>query len=261
LTTSTAVGEVMEDFGNCGDAIGAGVLSRSPVVLCRAGNRLRLWDLNAQLPVAPPFVAGPGSELNDMAALADQLAAVRLSLGDGPAGEQVRVFSLADGAPRGFPLRPAVGFPTAVALAAGGRGYAVVLADIGGGLQAFDLDTGEPRWDRIEHDVACTALTAGELDGSLVVVGGDGKGRVRIWDMTTGHQISGPHLVAELDGGITAMASCRPGMAGGWCSPEANASRRPMPSKRRRSTGRSSSSPQRSANWPGIPPCPPSRAC
>ncbi|MGH3417973.1 MAG: hypothetical protein ACRDOD_00010 [Streptosporangiaceae bacterium] len=81
----------------------------------------------------------------------------------------------------------------------------MVLADIGGGLQAFDLDTGEPRWDRVEHDVACTALTVGELDGRMVVVGGDGKGRVRIWELSTGREISGPYLVPELDGGITAI--------------------------------------------------------
>ncbi|HET9971648.1 MAG TPA: WD40 repeat domain-containing protein [Streptosporangiaceae bacterium] len=205
LTTGTAVGEPMEDFGNCGHAIGVGTMDRSPVVLCRAGNRLRLWDLHARLPLAAPFVAGPGSELTDMAALAAGLAAVRLNPGDGPAGEQVRVFSLTDGRPRGFPLRPAEGFPTGVALARAQGGYAVVLADIGGGVQAFDLDTGEPRWDRAEHDVACTALTAGELDGRMVVVGGDGKGRVRIWELSIGREIGGPYLVPELDGGITAI--------------------------------------------------------
>ncbi|MGH3417972.1 MAG: hypothetical protein ACRDOD_00005, partial [Streptosporangiaceae bacterium] len=108
----TAVGEPMEDFGNCGHAIGVGTMDRSSVVLCRAGNRLRLWDLHARLPLAAPFVTGPGSELNDMAALAAQLVAVRLNPDDGPAGEQVRVFSLTDGRPRGFPLHPAEGFPT-----------------------------------------------------------------------------------------------------------------------------------------------------
>ena len=115
------------------------------------------------------------------------------------------MFSLADGAPRGFPLRPAEGFPTGVALASAEGGYAVVLADIGGGLQAFDLDTGEPRWDRASYDEPVQALTTGELGTRKVVVGGDGKGRVRIWDLTTGRAVSGPHLVPELDGGITAI--------------------------------------------------------
>ena len=37
LTTGTTIGEPMEDFGNCGHAIGSGTIGRSPVVLCRAG--------------------------------------------------------------------------------------------------------------------------------------------------------------------------------------------------------------------------------
>ena len=39
-----------------------------------------------------------------------------------------------------------------------------------------------------------------------MIVSGDEDGKVRVWELSTEHLISGPHQVPDLDGGITAAA-------------------------------------------------------
>jgi WD40 repeat protein len=203
------VGKPLEAFANAGQAIAVGVMAGSPLLLCRTGNRMRLWSPTAQMPLALPFAVGNLSEMATSAILVEDsgvgMAAVPLNQDGGMAGEHVRVWDLAAGSQVGFPLRPAEGWATAVALARFGHGYAVVLGDYGGGLQAFDLTTGEALWDRVVDGLTITALASGDLAGQQVIVGGDKRGQVSIWELATGHRVSGPHAVTELDGGITAV--------------------------------------------------------
>ena len=133
--------------------------------------------------------------------------AARLAPEGDISAEHVQVWNPSTGQTQGFKLYPAEAL-TAVTLAkpATDPGYAIVVGDIGGGVQAFDVDTGEQRWYHRVFDRPVTALAGGELGGRQVIVSGDEDGKVRVWELSTGHLISGPHQVPDLDGGITAAA-------------------------------------------------------
>ena len=136
------------------------------------------------------------------------LVAVRLDPEVNSFEDDVQVWNPSTGEPRGFTVR-ATESATAIALAkpATDPGYAVVIGDIGGGVQVFDLDTGEQRWYHRVFDRPVTALSGGELGGRQVIVSGDEEGKVRVWELATGQLISGPHQVPDLDAGITAAAT------------------------------------------------------
>lgn len=211
LDAGTAIGRPIEPFTNCGRAIAAGAIQGQPLVLCRAGGRLRVWHLGDRRPLGEPIPAGWVSAFDTLAGTMIEtpgggaLVAVRVDPEDSPSGEHVRVWNPATGDTRGFPVHPAEPL-SAVALAkpATDPGYAIVLGDIGGGVQAFDVDTGEQRWHHRVFDRPVTALAGGELAGRQVIVSADEEGKVRVWELASGQLISGPHWVPDLDGGITA---------------------------------------------------------
>lgn len=213
LDAGTVIGRPIESFTNCGRAIAAGTVQGLPLVLCRAGGRLRVWDLRDRKPLGEPVAVGCMSAFDAVAGTMIEtpgggaLVAVRLDPEGSVSGEHVRVWNPATGDTRGFPLRPAEPL-SAVALTkpATDPGHAIVIGDIGGGVQAFDVDTGEQRWYHRVFDRPVTALAGGELAGRQVVVSGDEEGKVRVWELATGQLISGPHWVPDLDDGITAAA-------------------------------------------------------
>jgi WD40 repeat protein len=213
LAAGAAIGGPLEAFGNCGLAVAAGSVEGLPLVLCQAGGRLRAWNLRDRRPLGDPIPVGQVPAFHTfVAALIETpgggaLVAARLSPEQDVSDEHVRVWNPATGRPRGFPVRSAEPI-SAISLArsAADQGYAVMIGDIGGGVQVFDLDTGEQRWYHRVFDRPVTALAEGELGGRQVVVSGDEEGKLRVWELATGRLISGPHWVPDLDGGITAAA-------------------------------------------------------
>jgi len=213
LAAGVAIGRPLESFENCGRAIAAGAVQGVPLVLCRAGARLRLWDLRDRKPLGEPMPAGSVSVFDTLAGAMIEtpgggaLVAVRLDPEVNSYEDDVQVWNPSTGEPRGFTVR-ATESATAIVLAkpATDPGYAIVIGDIGGGVQAFDLDTGEQRWYHRVFDRPVTALAGGELGGRQVIVSGDEDGKIRVWELATGRLISGPHQVPDLDAGITAAA-------------------------------------------------------
>ncbi|HVB44090.1 MAG TPA: AAA family ATPase [Streptosporangiaceae bacterium] len=213
LAAGVAIGRPLESFSNCGRAIAAGAVRGVPLVLCRAGARLRVWDLRDRGPLGEPMPAGSVSVFDTLAGAMIEtpgggaLVAVRLNPEVNSYEDDVQVWDPSTGEPRGLPVR-ATESATAIALAkpATDPGYAIVIGDIGGGVQVFDMDTGEQRWYHRVFDRPVTALAGGEFGGRQVIVSGDQEGKVRVWDLATGKLISGPHQVPDLDAGITAAA-------------------------------------------------------
>jgi WD40 repeat protein len=213
LAAGRSISGPLEAFGNCGLPIAVGAVEGYPLVLCRAGGRLRVWDLRDRRPLGEPVAAGWGSVFDTVSGAMMEtpgggaLVAVRLDPEEGASAEQVRVWNPSTGETRGFTVRPAES-PTTIALAKPSTdpGYALVIGDIDGGVQAFDVDTGEQRWYHRVFDCPVTALAGGELGGQQVIVSADEDGKVRVWELATGRLMSGPHLVPDLDGGITAAA-------------------------------------------------------
>ena len=214
LAADVAIGRPpLESFGNCGQAIAASSVNGLPLVLCRSGGRLRTWDLRGRRPLGEPIAAGWVSAFDTLAATMIEmpgggaLAAVRLAPDGNISGEYVQVWNPSTGDVRGFKVHPTELLTTIVlAKPATDSGFAIVIGDISGGVQAFDVDTGEERWNRRVFDRPVAALAGGELGGRQVVVSGDDDGKVRVWELATGQLISGPHQVPDLDGGITAAA-------------------------------------------------------
>ena len=213
LAAGAAIGRPLESFWNCGRAIAAGAVTGVPLVLCRVGGRLRMWDLRDRKPLGKPIPAGSVSVFDTLAGAMVEtpgggaLVAVRLDPEVNSFNDDVQVWNPSTGETRGFPVR-ATESATAIALAkpVNDPGYTIVIGDIGGGVQVFDVDTGEQRWYHRVFDRPVTALAGGELGGRQVIVSGDQDGKVRVWELATGQLISGPHQVPDLDAGITAAA-------------------------------------------------------
>ena len=170
------------------------------------------------------------------------LVAARLDPEGHLSDDHVQVWNPSTGDTRGFKLRPAEAL-TAVTIAkpTTDPGYAIVIGDIGGGVQAFDVDTGEQRWYHRVFDRPVTALAGGELAGRQVIVSGDEEGKVRVWELATGQLISGPHQVPDLDGGITAVAII-PSWDGGRLALAGQETRPAQRSVPRQATGRAHAS-------------------
>ena len=167
------MGGPLESFMNCGAAIAAGGVKGVPLVLCRAGGRLRVWSLRDRRPLGEPITAGWVSALDTLPAAMIEipgggaLVAARLAPEGDISAEHVQVWNPLTGQTQGFKLYPAEAL-TAVTLAkpATDPGYAIVVGDIGGGVQAFDVDTGEQRWYHRVFDRPVTALAGANWAGA-----------------------------------------------------------------------------------------------
>ena len=201
---------------NGGFALAAAFADGTPQAVCRIGQEFRAWDLTAQTPAHPPFLAEAVLRDGAMAAAGWGATMVFAAVveSDG-AGGRVRVWDAATGAPCGPDIETADNWITAITLAEIDGTLLAAIADGDHGIQIFDTATGQP-CTRRTVDIGLplvNALAMGTVGGQAVVAAGDESGRILFREIPSLCRFGGP--AQAHDGQITALAFGS-GSTGGW---------------------------------------------
>ena len=195
LADGTPVGEPLRGHAGAVRAVAVGaLLDGTPVIVSGTGDgTVRVWRLADGDPVGEPLPGHTDTVLAVAVGVLPDGTPVIVS-GSATGDGTVRVWRLADGTPVGEPLR---GHAAAVTVAVGvlPDGTPVIVSGGGGGdgtVRVWRLADGEPVGEPL-HVGGVYAMTLGALlDGTPVIVSGDGDGTVRVWRLADGERVGEP---------------------------------------------------------------------
>jgi WD40 repeat protein len=222
LATRAPIGQPFTGHNGAVNAIAIGQLEGRPVVVTGSDDgTARVWDLATGTAIGRPFTGDATDVLAVAIAQLDGLPVIVTGSSYGP----VQVWDMTTGAPIGQPIIDRTMNPltdhtvNAIAIAqldgrsvvlTGGRNYTV---------RVWDLATGAPIGQPLEHETGVNAVATAQLDGRPVILSSDGgdyhgeegdepAGTIQVWDLATGAPIGQP-FTGVTDPDVTTFESAR----------------------------------------------------